>query len=143
MEMLVPVGVVLIKNVPVVIRPMAGGDRPLLFTRNGDGLREIVDRRDPDIQHTINRRKEAEPFAVRADASLSLLRVTEQRVARDQWKIVELAGRVRRVLDIRRLSRGVRRPQAEQQDQNHKPETQFKKHSGGAPEHTIAPSNSV
>ena len=112
------------------------GDWPLLLARDGDGFRQVVDRCDPDVEHAVHRRQEADPFAVVAEPGLGLLRIAERACrAESSGMSLILPAALRGQLRIGRLSRGVGGPQAEQNHHDEEPETHFDKHGDGTPDH--------
>jgi len=57
------------------------------------GFIHLPDGREPDVQHAVDGREEADVFSVRADARLGLVGVAEKDVARNKRRVV---GRQRR-----------------------------------------------
>ncbi len=91
----VTVRILQIENVLVRVGPLVHADAVVAILGHGAGQVGIAQRRDPDVQHTVERRQEAERHPVRADARVGPGRVGEQHIARNERDLVLGEGRSR------------------------------------------------
>src|SRR5690606_20292436 len=81
---LVAAGVAHVQQGAGLVGPEVAADAAALVTGYGAGAVEVVGRRDPDVEHAVDRGDPAQVRAVGADLYVGALGVAEQRLARDQ-----------------------------------------------------------
>jgi hypothetical protein len=86
LEVLVAALVVDIEHRGVVRGPEVGADRAHGFGRDRAGGGRISGRRDPNVQHPVERGQPGEPAAVRADPTHRPGRIAKELLAFDQWR---------------------------------------------------------
>ena len=73
-----------VEDVRVVEGPEVDADAAAGVLGDRLGGRQVADRRDPDVQHAVDRRQPGEAGAVGADGDRGALGVAEQQLAREQ-----------------------------------------------------------
>ena len=111
MEVLVAAAVAQVQQRVGLVGPEVAADAARLVLGDGPGLRRVVGRGDPDVEHAIDGGDPAEVLAVGADLHVGAFGVAEQRVARDQFGTGDAVGGGRRGLrgEGERDSRGQQR----------------------------------
>ena len=89
---LVAVLVLRVEDVLARVGPEVAHDAAVLVVRHRLGLRRIVVRADPHVQHALDRRDKRQPLAIRAEPRPGLFRIAEERLPRNQRHIRRAGG---------------------------------------------------
>ena len=74
-----------VNDVPVVVHPrQPRAEAAVRYARERPGFRDVAQRRDPEVQHAVERSEEREARAIRADPRPALVGIAEQHPAWDE-----------------------------------------------------------